>query len=28
VNAYADNGQYAGLTFSNLTVTGFYRGSC
>ena len=26
VNAYADNGQYAGLTFSNLTVTGFYRG--
>jgi hypothetical protein len=26
VSAYADNGQYSTLTFSNLTVSGFYRG--
>ncbi|MCX6896381.1 MAG: Ig-like domain repeat protein, partial [Verrucomicrobia bacterium] len=26
VEAYADHGQYSGLTFSNLTVSGFYRG--
>jgi Carbohydrate esterase, sialic acid-specific acetylesterase/Bacterial Ig-like domain (group 3) len=26
VEAYADHGQYAGLTFSNVTVAGFYRG--
>jgi Carbohydrate esterase, sialic acid-specific acetylesterase/Bacterial Ig-like domain (group 3) len=26
VSAYADNGQYTALTFSNLTVSGFYRG--